>query len=259
MTRENLQKITVEKVSTVEVCNSCGGDHSDIEPSVRRQRVLLDLEYRLVEKKAVAEIKDCPECRARTKGRFFENITGPMQYGGGFQALVVSLLVAQMPSLRRAVGLVQAMFGINLSKACSASPLMGTATLKLEATSHSAKHLSQHKKNDLWAQKGTVKAVILFPRFDVAHIHQQCRATKAARKKEGVLGNIMKELIAEGEARGIAKGEAMSLSRLLERRFGPLPATVKARVGRANLAQLDAWIDRVLDAKSLGAVFGVAE
>ena len=40
---------------------------------------------------------------------------------------------------------------------CSASPLMGTATskaqrhrsatLKLEATSHSAKHLSQHKKN----------------------------------------------------------------------------------------------------------------
>ena len=26
-------------------------------------------------------------------------------------------------------------------------------------------------------QKGTVKAVILFPRFDVAHILQQCRAT----------------------------------------------------------------------------------
>ena len=197
MTREDLQKITVEKVSTVEVCNSCGGDHSDIEPSVRKQRVLFDLEYRLVEKKAVAEIKDCPECRARTKGRFLENITEPMQYGGGFQALVVSLLVAQMPSLHRAVGLAQAMSGIKLSK--------------------------------------------------------------AARKKEGVLGNIMKKLIAEGEARGIAKGEAMSLSRLLERRFGPLPATVKARTGRANLAQLDAWIDRVLDAKSLGAVFGVAE
>ena len=45
----------------------------------------------------------------------------------------------------------------------------------LQAFPH--KHLSQHKKTDLWAQKGTVKAVILFPRFDVAHIHQQCRAT----------------------------------------------------------------------------------
>ena len=57
-----------------------------------------------------------------------------------------------------------------------------SATLKLEATSHSAKHLSQHKKKtDLWAQKGTVKAVILFPRFDAAHIHQQCRDTECPR------------------------------------------------------------------------------
>ena len=69
----------------------------------------------------------------------------------------------------------------------------------------------------------------------------------------------MKKLIAEGRAEGeehgIAKGEAKSLSRLLERRFGPLPAAVKARIRKANLAQLDAWIDRVLDAKSLNAVF----
>ena len=65
----------------------------------------------------------------------------------------------------------------------------------------------------------------------------------------------MKKLIAEGEEHGIAKGEAKSLSRLLERRFGPLPAAVKARIRKANLAQLDAWVDRVLDAKSLNAVF----
>ena len=49
----------------------------------------------------------------------------------------------------------------------------------------------------------------------------------------------MEELIAEGEERGIAKGEAKSLTRLLERRFGPLPAAVKARVGGVNFAQLD--------------------
>ena len=68
---------------------------------------------------------------------------------------------------------------------------------------------------------------------------------------------------ASGEARGLAKGraegEAKSLTRLLELRFGPLPAAVKMRVGGANLAQLDAWIDRVLDAKSLDAVFGAVE
>ena len=64
-----------------------------------------------------------------------------------------------------------------MGTATSLSDIERSATLKLEATSHSAKHLSQRKKTDLWAQKGTVKAVILFPRFDVAHIHQKCRAT----------------------------------------------------------------------------------
>ena len=81
----------------------------------------------------------------------------------------------------------------------------------------------------------------------------------------------MEKLIAEGEEReiakrearsekrGIVKGEAKSLSRLFEPRFGRLPAALKARIGRAKLAQLDAWIDRVLDAKSMDAVFGVVE
>ena len=108
-----------------------------------------------------------------------------------------------------------------------------------------------------------------------------------AKKRKGVMGVIMEQLRAEGriegvaegevrgiakgriegvaegeargEVRGIAKGEAKSLTRMLERRFGPLPAAVKTRVGGANLSQLDAWIDRVLDAKSLDSVFGAVE
>ena len=100
-----------------------------------------------------------------------------------------------------------------------------------------------------------------------------------AKKRKGVMGVIMEQLraegriegvaegeargriegVAEGEVRGFAKGEAKSLTRLLERRFGPLPAAVKTRVGGANLSQLDAWIDRVLDAKSLESVFGAVE
>ena len=79
-------------------------------------------------------------------------------------------------------------------RSCSASPLMGTATslsdIERSATSLSDTEargnkpfsytpFSAQKKPDLWAQKGTVKAVILFPRFDVAHIHKQCRATRS--------------------------------------------------------------------------------
>ena len=84
-----------------------------------------------------------------------------------------------------------------------------------------------------------------------------------AGQTEGIVGTIMEKLRAEGEAkgeaRGLAKGEAKSLTRLLERRFGPLPAAVKARVDGADLDQLDVWIDRVLDAKNLNAVFGATE
>ena len=117
MTGENFRKITVEKISTVETCDSCGTDLSDIEPSAREQRILLDIKYTVEEVKVVADIKDCPECRARTKGRFPENMPGPLQYGDGIKAFVINLLIAQMLSLRRGVELVQAISGIKLSEA----------------------------------------------------------------------------------------------------------------------------------------------
>ena len=92
-------------------------------------------------------------------------------------------------------------------------------------------------------------------------------ANYKAGQKEGVMGKMIENFIAEGrvegrvegEARGLAKGEAKSLIRLLERRFGPLPAAVRSRIDGADLTQLDAWIDRVLDAKSLDAMFAAAK
>ena len=88
------------------------------------------------------------------------------------------------------------------------------------------------------------------------------KAKHKAGQKESVMGRMMENLIdegrVEGEARGIAKGEARgiakgraegeakSLTRLLERRFGPLPVAIKSWIDGADLNQLDAWIDRVL-------------
>ena len=66
--------------------------------------------------------------------------------------------------------------------------------------------------------------------------------------------------VAEGEAKGRAEGEAKGraelLMRLLERRFGPLPRTVKDRIAAAGPDTLELWGDRVLDAASLNDVFG---
>ena len=74
------------------------------------------------------------------------------------------------------------------------------------------------------------------------------------------------QLIEEGEARGEAKGEARgeargkaiglvegharSLRKLMERKFGALPATVEAAIRGASLEQLDHWLERVLVAET---------
>ncbi|MFA5493408.1 MAG: Rpn family recombination-promoting nuclease/putative transposase [Porticoccaceae bacterium] len=67
----------------------------------------------------------------------------------------------------------------------------------------------------------------------------------------------------EAEQRGLEKGlqtgEAMALRRLLDKRFGPLPANVDRRIDRASRGQIEAWLDKVIDASSLGDIFGEDE
>ena len=57
------------------------------------------------------------------------------------------------------------------------------------------------------------------------------------------------------EQRGVEKGEALALQKLLTKRFGTLPPEVVGQISVASVQQIDTWIDRVLDAESLDAVF----
>jgi hypothetical protein len=59
----------------------------------------------------------------------------------------------------------------------------------------------------------------------------------------------------KGIEKGIEKGEALLLQRLLARRFGPLPSDLVAMISTASANQIETWGDRVLDATSLEAVF----
>ena len=53
-----------------------------------------------------------------------------------------------------------------------------------------------------------------------------------------------------------ARGEIMALQRLLSKRFGVIPPDVLAKIASASQEQVDSWLDQVLDAGSLGDLFG---
>jgi len=63
--------------------------------------------------------------------------------------------------------------------------------------------------------------------------------------------------IEQGIEQGLVMGEAALLLRLLERRFGPLPAATRQRIAAADADTLLLFGERVLDAQSLEDVFAI--
>ena len=61
--------------------------------------------------------------------------------------------------------------------------------------------------------------------------------------------------IEKGIEQGIEKGEALVLQRLLTKRFGTLPGELVVTISTAPAAQIDVWVDPVIDAASLEEVF----
>ncbi|MBB4286558.1 Rpn family recombination-promoting nuclease/putative transposase [Roseospira goensis] len=71
-----------------------------------------------------------------------------------------------------------------------------------------------------------------------------------------MLATLSEDWKRQWRAEGKAEGKAEILMRLAERRFGAIPADRRARILAADEATLDAWIDHLLDAPDLEAVFG---
>ena len=85
-------------------------------------------------------------------------------------------------------------------------------------------------------------------------------------RREFLMGTILEELLAErkaeakavGRAEGRVEGKAELFIQMLHRRFGPLPENVEARIRASAALNVDAWIDTVLEAKSVDEVVAAA-
>lgn len=75
-------------------------------------------------------------------------------------------------------------------------------------------------------------------------------------REEEIMASFGQQYFEEGKATGIAQGEAKALIRLVERRFGPLPASARERVLAAEAESIEVWLDRLMEASSLEALFG---
>jgi hypothetical protein len=69
-------------------------------------------------------------------------------------------------------------------------------------------------------------------------------------KKEEIV-SIADDFIEEGRNQGLREGRRQTLLKLLRGRFGALPKAVVDRIEAADIAQLDAWVDRLLTAPTL--------
>ena len=61
--------------------------------------------------------------------------------------------------------------------------------------------------------------------------------------------------VQQGIQQGMQQGEALALQKLLTKRFGALSSDAARMITTANSEQLDAWLNLVMDAPSLDAVF----
>ena len=116
-TGANPRGTTVGETATAEACGACGADLTGVDATDRERRVPYDIVFEVVERRVDAEVKECPACRARTRGRFPDGMPGPLQYGTGPRAFTVNPPVARTLSLNRATALVRAISGLNLSEA----------------------------------------------------------------------------------------------------------------------------------------------
>jgi transposase len=113
----NTRTVETGIVLPVTSCQCCGEDLTDIKTSSIERRTRIDIIFEKTVEHWDAQTKDCPSCKSAQKASFPEGIAGPLQYGSGIKAYVISLLVSEMLSLNRAAKMMMTLIGQAISEA----------------------------------------------------------------------------------------------------------------------------------------------
>jgi len=113
----NTRTVETIQVAKVKNCEFCGEALDEIPATEHERRTKIDIIFEKVVSHVDAEIKVCPRCKMQNKGCFPQEMSGPLQYGPGIKGYVVTLLVAQMISLKRIQKMIQTLIGRVLSEA----------------------------------------------------------------------------------------------------------------------------------------------
>jgi transposase len=114
---DNTRTIETVTVAQVTQCDICGQDLTDAACEHIERRTKVDIVFETVVEHVDAEIKYCDNCDSITKGKFPSDMPGPLQYGNGLKAYIISLLVCQMISLNRVQKLIKTLTGRLIAEA----------------------------------------------------------------------------------------------------------------------------------------------
>ena len=110
---------TIETVTTMRVteCDVCGADLSDSPCEHVERRTKIDIIFEKTVEHVDVEIKHCESCDSTVQGKFPSNMPGPLQYGNGLKAYIISLLICQMVALNRVQKMIKSLIGELISEA----------------------------------------------------------------------------------------------------------------------------------------------
>ena len=113
----NTRDVKTEETVTPESCSGCDRGLDDVSVSETEQRKKIDIIYEVIEHTVTSEVKECPDCGTKNKGKFPKGMDGKIQYGIGVKATIINFLCAQMVSLERVQEHLKGILGNFISQA----------------------------------------------------------------------------------------------------------------------------------------------